>query len=554
MMHWQSCLYIASLYAKVIAWRAIGSAHIYEGFASARRMLSGARAEAVPIVFANTCVEVAGYVGRGLDRIVAIDELKQIAEAYGLFDDDDVQRMIATAFAKVPRTNGPEQQENIAPPAGDFVIDRSSNDWWDSQAIVKRWEQADKGKGNGREQFKPALAFPIDVEQLPERPWIVPGLLMRRQVTLLIAPPGSGKSLLTLQIGLMCAAPLREWAGWRPRQVSHVLFINAEEDGEELQRRLWAAAKVMQIDQEVLRAHVYLADNPNDIVIANYDNRTRTVMPTPMMDKLIAGIRELHIDVLIVDPFAETFRGDENSNSEVKWAAMLWRDVARSCNCAVLLVHHTRKFSNSENAGDMDVARGGGSLLGVARMVHTLFPMSDKEAGTLLDDAEERHRYLRFDDAKANLSLITPRARWFYKQTIQLPLHEGSPDDQPADEIGVLVPWKRPDAFEGISTEEVNRILDSIDRGVEDNAGNASGNWFMHWRTGRKPKFWVGDVIMEARGCNQQEAKSILQQWFKHNLLETFTAVTPQLRGHASDNNVRSVKANRPGIISHDEL
>ena len=47
--------------------------------------------------------------------------------------------------------------------------------------------------------------FPIDAKEIPRRPWLVPGLLLRRHVSVLVAPPGSGKSLLTLQIALMMA-------------------------------------------------------------------------------------------------------------------------------------------------------------------------------------------------------------------------------------------------------------------------------------------------------------------------------------------------------------
>ena len=50
--------------------------------------------------------------------------------------------------------------------------------------------------------------------------------MMRRQVTVLVAPPGVGKSLLTIQLGLACAVQM-EWAGWRPRRKFRTLFINA---------------------------------------------------------------------------------------------------------------------------------------------------------------------------------------------------------------------------------------------------------------------------------------------------------------------------------------
>ena len=114
-------------------------------------------------------------------------------------------------------------------------------------------------------------------------------------------------------------------------------------------------------------------------MVAKADSRTKTVTRTPMLEAIVETILVGGFDIVIVDPFAETFAGDENSNSELKWAGVLWREVARRTNCAVMLVHHTKKYAQ-DMAGDMDAGRGGGSLSGVARMVGTLFPMTAKEA------------------------------------------------------------------------------------------------------------------------------------------------------------------------------
>ena len=107
-------------------------------------------------------------------------------------------------------------------------------------------------------------------------------------------------------------------------------------------------------------------------MVARADSRTKTVIATPVLDQIIQTIIELKIDIVIVDPFAETFAGDENSNSELKWAGVLWREVARRTNAAVLIVHHAKKYA-SNMAGDLDAWRGGGALSGVARICRRCF-------------------------------------------------------------------------------------------------------------------------------------------------------------------------------------
>jgi hypothetical protein len=264
---------------------------------------------------------------------------------------------------------------------------------------------------------------------------------------------------------------------------------------------------------------------------------------------MVATVLHFGLDVLVVDPFAETFEGDENSNSELKWAAVLWREIARRCNCAVMLVHHTRKF-NAE-AGDMDSARGGGALVGVARIVSTLFQMTPEEAAIFGVTDEERHLYLRFDDAKANLTLVTFAARWFLKKTFTLP--NGS-DDEPPDEIGVLVPWTPSSIFARVSNQTVNAMLDVLAVGVLDRDGKPTGDPFTLSRKGRGNKRWAGNVIHNLVECTDDEAQKLLSTWVKSGLVTEVEAATSTSKGMMRKG-LTVNDSKRPGtLISEDRL
>jgi hypothetical protein len=340
------------------------------------------------------------------------------------------------------------------------------------------------------------------------------------------------------------------WGGWRPRGHYKTLVINAEDDNDEMRRRLYAACTEMGIaDWESLRQRVAIAEAPGDIIVAKADSRTKTVVRTPMVERLVATVLHFGLDVLVVDPFAETFEGDENSNSELKWAAVLWREIARRCNCAVMLVHHTRKF-NAE-AGDMDSARGGGALVGVARIVSTLFQMTPEEAAIFGVTDEERHLYLRFDDAKANLTLVTFAARWFLKKTFTLP--NGS-DDEPPDEIGVLVPWTPSSIFARVSNQTVNAMLDVLAVGVLDRDGKPTGDPFTLSRKGRGNKRWAGNVIHNLVECTDDEAQKLLSTWVKSGLVTEVEAATSTSKGMMRKG-LTVNDSKRPGtLISEDRL
>ena len=145
----------------------------------------------------------------------------------------------------------------------------------------------------------------------------------------------------------------------------------------------------MGCDESELRERIAIADQPENIIIAKSDHRTKTVMRT-------ADGREHHRH----HQRRRVRRGDHRSVRrdasratrtpirELKWAAVLWREIARRTNCAVLLVHHTRKYA-STGAGDMDAARGAGALVGVARVVSTVFTMTEPEAQAFEIDGEQ---------------------------------------------------------------------------------------------------------------------------------------------------------------------
>jgi hypothetical protein len=117
----------------------------------------------------------------------------------------------------------------------------------------------------------------------------------------------------------------------------------------------------------------------------------------------------------------------------------MWRDVARLCDCAVVLVHHTGKPPPAAPdgwAGSLSASRGASSLAGVARIMRTLFAMSQSDAGKLGVSDEDRRLWVRLDDAKANLSLVSGAARWFRRVSVTIANGE---------EVGVLVPGEPDD-------------------------------------------------------------------------------------------------------------
>src|SRR5437899_7804452 len=73
----------------------------------------------------------------------------------------------------------------------------------------------------------------------PPRKWLLVDCLPLGKVALLVAPGGTGKSQLALQLAIAVATggSLAEW--WQVGEKGPVLALFAEEDEEELHRRVW---------------------------------------------------------------------------------------------------------------------------------------------------------------------------------------------------------------------------------------------------------------------------------------------------------------------------
>ncbi|HEX6011575.1 MAG TPA: helicase RepA family protein, partial [Geminicoccaceae bacterium] len=268
---------------------------------------------------------------------------------------------------------------------------------------------------------------------LPRRRWLLGRTLLRGQLTLRVAPGGVGKSTLALEEAVAVATG-RGLTGEPVHETAPAWVYNNEDDGDEMRRRLAAILQRWDVPLGELRGRLAMnsgADRP--LLVAKAD-RAGNVVRLPDVDGCIEHVQRHAIGLLVVDPFAETHEVGENSNEQIRAVAAMFRDIARQGPCAVMLVHHTAKppqGGSDGHAGNMNAAGGASALVGVARVVQTLFGMCRRDAEEVGLAEEERHRLVRLDDAKANLGPPGGATRWFRREAVAI----GN-----GDEVGVLVP------------------------------------------------------------------------------------------------------------------
>ncbi|TWA89561.1 AAA family ATPase [Bradyrhizobium stylosanthis] len=289
-------------------------------------------------------------------------------------------------------------------------------------------------------EIEPVVKF--DALDIPKRQWVLGTFAAKQYLSGLVSPPGVGKTTFLLMLAVAIATGRDDIVKLKVHQRGRVLLWNQEDETNELKRRLLAVmvafdVKWSDIEDEKGKPRIVLGSGVDRRLMFAKRNAAGYVQPAPDAKAIEDYLASEQIDLAIFDPFVEMHEANENDNPEVAVVGAVFRRVAVKANCAVILAHHTRKppaaSASDAYAGNMDTARGAGSLAGVARMVATLYTI-DKETGKRYGIPEDEcRRYVRFDDAKANMSLVSGEPMFFRREGVVIGGEGG-------EEVGVLRP------------------------------------------------------------------------------------------------------------------
>jgi len=320
------------------------------------------------------------------------------------------------------------------------------------------------------------FAWPV-CEAIPRRQWLYDRHLIRGFVSATVAASGVGKSTLKFAECLSMVSARALLHGAAPSASLNVWIWNGEDPREELERRIAAAAKHYSLTQDDCAGSLFVDSGRDQTIVIAETTRTGTLIVRPVVDAIKAELKRRKIDVLIVDPFVSSHRVSENDNNAIDAVAREWAGIANDAQCAIELVHHSRKTGGGEVT--IEDARGASALIAASRSARVINPMSPDEAARA--GVDNPRAYFRSDNGKSSMSPPSDKATWFRLVSVDI---GNASEDEPGDHVGVVEAWTWPDPLDEVSVHDLRAVQAIV----------AGGSW----RANIQAADWVGHAVAQA--------------------------------------------------------
>lgn len=350
-----------------------------------------------------------------------------------------------------------------------------------------------------------------NLKGIAPRQWIYGNKLIRGFCTVMVSPGGTGKSAWAAAVACDMAGD-RNSLHDAPHGRLKTWIYNLEDPRDETLRKIAAIDKARGLSNADLDNLVVTSGRDRSLIVAHEIERG-VYVAAPDVDLLIESIKTAGIDVLIVDPAVRVHRLPENDNKAVDLMMDQFARIAHEANCAILLVHHTRK---GFVAGEMDSMRGASSMGSAARIALTLQTMTQEEAVAMNIPEAERRLFVRLDNAKANLAPPSERAEWLKLESHNI--GNPSPEYPDGDFVQVVTRWTPPNPWDDVEPF-MFEIMERIDRGyVFDN-----GTTEPYGAAPQSKDKYVANAVLASfpnGDKSEKQAAAIINYWLGKGILE----------------------------------
>ena len=245
-----------------------------------------------------------------------------------------------------------------------------------------------------------------------EEDFIIPGF-PAGSVGAWIAPGGTGKSYLAMELAQAVASPMADIAGFGPSKSGKVMYLNAEDGEQQLRSRMAALGTITPPETlDELEANLNIVNAMG--MMMDFGVKHREFSRGTDADSLVNTCQGFRL--IIIDTLNRFHRLEENDNGQMSYLLSVLESVARQTGAGVLFMHHANKYASRNQAGDNQTAsRGASALTDNIRYAATLTRMTSEEAKIYGLDDNWIKSFLRFSVVKQNAGL--PQGdRWFERR------------------------------------------------------------------------------------------------------------------------------------------
>jgi hypothetical protein len=372
------------------------------------------------------------------------------------------------------------------------------------------------GGGNGPDPQPPPLdsldcePWWVDPAKIPKRAFLYEKHYARKCIGASIGAGGRMKTsqglfeAVEMAIGrnLITRDPL-------PAGPLRVLALNAEEDQDELDRRVAAICQRYNITKEDLGNRLFVKSVRKQPLRFATMVKGAVALNESALTALESFITSKKIDVFMLDPWVSFHAVRESENSDMDLVIKQGLGgIAERTNSAGEIFHHPGKPKPGQQDTVVEDARGASAIIWAVRSARVLNFMNTDEATKLGISESDRRRYIRISNGKANYGPLD-KADWIKIEVENLPN---------GDEIACGSPWKPPDPFAGVSTADMYKCRE-LTRTTAYRLDSRSSDWI---------GYAIADVlkIKVAYGAENDQKdlariKQVLATWFKNKVFAT---------------------------------
>lgn len=251
------------------------------------------------------------------------------------------------------------------------------------EAVVVSIEEAREKKRASEWSYGPSLstwlgdAEPDDDDAAD---WHLRGIIPRDVAFLFAGDPKTGKTMAMESMAIALAMGAKDWCGFAIRERRRVLIMPREDAERTTRIRLWQLARGAGLTRPHELEQWLSVDPTSPLDLGNKDHVAR-------LQKACE-----RFDIVIIDSFATSHHGDENSNRDMSSVMGAARDLALGTNTAIGFIHHYNgKGGADDKRSPIHRLRGASAIAGYAR--HVIGAERGNEKGQIVLSVDGNFEY-----------------------------------------------------------------------------------------------------------------------------------------------------------------